>query len=221
MASFVASILLLSTLTKAATKPNFIFILTDDQDVTLDSMKAMPNTIKYLAKQGLTFNNTFISTPICCPSRTETISGRNFQNIKNGKIDCMNIAATYNVFNNTDSMFQIFNSNGYLTGSFGKLTNNMPSFWCNNDPLTDGHTTGFSRINCPCDYNNFYGTKYYDKFINETNKTYSLPVVPTTYETSYVGNASVNWLQDRLKDDSKPFLMWIGLHVCHFVYIHT
>ena len=104
-------------------KPNFIFILTDDQDITLDSMQALPNTIKYIAKEGLTFNNTFISTPICCPSRTETITGRNFQNIIDQPMaDCMHVAAQYNVFNNSDSMFQIFQSHGYLTGSFGKLT---------------------------------------------------------------------------------------------------
>ena len=45
----------------------------------------MPNAIKYLASAevGITFNITFIATPICCPSRTETIAGRNFHNVKN------------------------------------------------------------------------------------------------------------------------------------------
>ena len=131
-------------------RPNFIFFLTDDQDLLFDSMSYMPFTYPYLQQNGVEFTNSFISTPICCPSRTESITGRGFQNIQNGPIDCMDISATYNVFNNTDSMFQLFANNGYLTGSFGKLTNNMNNFWCNKKtpPMLDG----FHRINCPCDY---------------------------------------------------------------------
>eukprot|EP01084_Bolivina_argentea_P024575 45786_1 len=201
-----------------ATRPNFIFILTDDQDVTLDSMQALPNTIKYIANEGITFNNTFIATPICCPSRTETIAGRNFHNIKKqGDNDCMNIAATYNVFNNNESMFQVFSRNGYDTGSFGKLTNNMGKFWCDSNPKLKG----FSRIHCPCDYNNFYGQKYFDKYINGTKKSYTLKVTPTAYETSFVGNASLVWIKQRLEDQkqnasAKPFIMWIGPHAPHY-----
>ena len=107
-------------------RPNFIFVLADDQDLLFDSMQYMPNTQKFIVNEGLTLSNAFIATPVCCPSRTETITGRVFQNIKReGFNSCMNIAAQYNVLNNTDSLFAIFHQNNYSTASFGKLTNDL------------------------------------------------------------------------------------------------
>ena len=54
----------------AATKPNLIIILTDDQDVLLGGLEPMPKTRRLLQEQGATLSNFFVNTPICCPSRT-------------------------------------------------------------------------------------------------------------------------------------------------------
>ena len=35
----------------------------------LDAMKPMEKTNSLLAQEGTTFNNAFVNTPICCPSR--------------------------------------------------------------------------------------------------------------------------------------------------------
>ena len=210
---------LLLALTNAATKPNFIFILTDDQDITLDSMQAMPFTHKYIIQEGLTFNNSFIATPICCPSRTETISGRHFQNVRLEKGGCMHADATGTVFNNTDSMFQIFQKNGYLTGSFGKLTNNMNGFWCKKDTSQET-LKGFDRINCPCDYNDFYGNEYMNYWASNGSVILeqNITKTPELYETTKVGNASYDYLKEIITDKSntKPFLTWIGVHAPHY-----
>src|SRR5262245_9273905 len=53
--------------TSESAKPNIIFILTDDQD--LESLAHMPRVQALLVKQGLTFKNAFVTTPLCCPSR--------------------------------------------------------------------------------------------------------------------------------------------------------
>ena len=42
----------------------------------------MPKTKAKMADMGVTATNFFIHTPICCPSRSELISGRYFHNIK-------------------------------------------------------------------------------------------------------------------------------------------
>ena len=46
-----------------------MYILTDDQDLKLGSMDAMPVVASLMTKQGLYFENAFVSTPVCCPSR--------------------------------------------------------------------------------------------------------------------------------------------------------
>ena len=56
------------------TRPNILFILTDDQDV--GSLRFMPRVQVLLAAQGLTFPNTFAVQPLCCPSRASILRGQ-------------------------------------------------------------------------------------------------------------------------------------------------
>ncbi len=65
------------------TRPSFVVIQTDDQ--TLDELyatfgqpqlQAMPNTLNLIAKRGETFNNYYVSYPLCCPSRVSLLTGR-------------------------------------------------------------------------------------------------------------------------------------------------
>ncbi|XP_047106793.1 N-acetylglucosamine-6-sulfatase-like [Schistocerca piceifrons] len=58
-----------------ANKPNFVIILTDDQDITLGGMTPMQKAQSLIGDMGVTFNNAFVTTPVCCPSRTSIISG--------------------------------------------------------------------------------------------------------------------------------------------------
>eukprot|EP01084_Bolivina_argentea_P045863 84412_1 len=195
--------------------PNFIFLLTDDLDYVFDSVSVMPNTLKHIANKGITFKNAFVSTPVCCPSRVETITGRNYQNIGAPNGTCMSISTKPNIFNLTSSFFQKFHANGYLTGSFGKLTNDMQKFWCNKEPLTNG----FSRINGPCQNSNFWGLQYYQKYMNGTAKLITYPLTPDIYETAFMANESINWIENIMNNNNtknKPFIAWIGPHAPHF-----
>lgn len=58
-----------------AAKPNFIVILTDDQDLTLGSLNYMPRTMDLIARQGMTFSNYFVPLSLCCPSRSTILTG--------------------------------------------------------------------------------------------------------------------------------------------------
>ena len=60
--------------TSESAKPNIIFILTDDQD--LETLAHMPRVQALLVKQGLTFKNAFVTTPLCCPSRASILTGQ-------------------------------------------------------------------------------------------------------------------------------------------------
>ncbi len=62
--------------------PNFIFILTDDQDILLNGTSAMPALKRELQDAGVSFNG-FVDVPVCCPSRTSTLTGRYSHNLNN------------------------------------------------------------------------------------------------------------------------------------------
>lgn len=61
-------------------QPNVLFILTDDQDYLLDSMREdgpCQTILQSLGgSNGTVFTNAFVNTPICCPSRAEVTTGR-------------------------------------------------------------------------------------------------------------------------------------------------
>ena len=68
-----------------AKQPNIVFFLTDDQDQMLGGSfpptapggaTPMPKTKDLFQTGGSTATNFFIHTPICCPSRAETVTGR-------------------------------------------------------------------------------------------------------------------------------------------------
>jgi N-acetylglucosamine-6-sulfatase len=61
-----------------SSKPNVIFILTDDQ--TLAEMQALPHTRALLTDQGTTFDRAYISYPLCCPSRATFLTGEYMHN---------------------------------------------------------------------------------------------------------------------------------------------
>lgn len=57
----------------AATRPNIVVILTDDQRVP--SLAAMPNVRKLLVDHGVTFTDAYVSNSLCCPSRSANLTG--------------------------------------------------------------------------------------------------------------------------------------------------
>lgn len=60
----------------ADNKPNFIVILTDDQDLRLNSMDYMPGVKHYLTDQGTYFNRHYATVSLCCPSRASMWTGK-------------------------------------------------------------------------------------------------------------------------------------------------
>ncbi|KAI1351769.1 Arylsulphatase [Xylaria sp. FL0043] len=60
----------------APRRPNVVFVLTDDQDVHLNSLEYMPFVKKHLIEKGTSFNKHYCTTAICCPSRVTLWTGK-------------------------------------------------------------------------------------------------------------------------------------------------
>lgn len=104
----------------ADTRPNFIFILTDDQPVGYlgfegNTIIKTPNLDK-LASEGVYFSNAYITSAICTPSRVSILTGQyerkhgvNFNSATSMSMEAWNL--TYPV---------LMQNAGYYTGYIGK-----------------------------------------------------------------------------------------------------
>ena len=63
-----------STANKA--RPNFVFILTDDQDLHMNSLDYMPLLQKHLVGAGTFYKRNYCTISLCCPSRANLWTGR-------------------------------------------------------------------------------------------------------------------------------------------------
>jgi arylsulfatase A-like enzyme len=62
--------------TQPTTRPNVIFLLTDDQDLHLDSLNYLPLLKKHLADQGTFYDKHYCTIAICCPARVTLWTGK-------------------------------------------------------------------------------------------------------------------------------------------------
>lgn len=141
------------------------------------------------------------ATPICCPSRTESFTGRYFHNVHVDKGGCMHVNAAGNVFNTTgSSMFFQMEQAGYKTGVFGKVTNDQGGVYWNPGKQSTWEATGMTHIDSPIEYNDFDTPNYFKKFANGTKMVEKLdaanPRFGTTYQTAQIGNRTLEWLDE-------------------------
>lgn len=103
------------------TKPNIVFILTDDQDAR--TLRYMPRVQRELVEKGTTFKNGILSLPSCCPSRATMLRGQYSHNHKIGN-GARPRAATFRKRGLEASTIATWlDGAGYRTGLVGKYLN--------------------------------------------------------------------------------------------------
>ena len=61
---------------QTTTRPNIVFILTDDQDLHMNSLDYLPLIKKHLIDRGTLYKKHFCTTAICCPARVSILTGK-------------------------------------------------------------------------------------------------------------------------------------------------
>ncbi|XP_075218696.1 N-acetylglucosamine-6-sulfatase-like isoform X2 [Lycorma delicatula] len=109
----------------AKKQPNIVVILTDDQDELLGGIAPMLKTRELIANNGVTFINSFVSTPICCPSRASILTGVFQHNHKtmNNSIDGGCSSKDWQNTSEKRSFATYLQSSGYNTFYAGKYLN--------------------------------------------------------------------------------------------------
>eukprot|EP00755_Sulcionema_specki_P037288 Sspe_Gene.108646::Locus_87771_Transcript_1_1_Confidence_1.000_Length_1026::g.108646::m.108646/K01137/GNS; N-acetylglucosamine-6-sulfatase len=208
-------LLLLALLACADAKaPNIVFILTDDQDQmlggsfpTLNNSTPMPRTQEEMQNKGAMATNWYIHTPICCPSRSELVTGRYFHNIKSdrcakgyGSMPCCMHVDEDKVNNNTFA--KVLKDAGYTVGIFGKYLNACPG---KAPPGFDAYfANGGGNYFSPS-----FAVENVDGF-----KDGHWEGTADNYTTSVVGNVSLAWIR-KVAKGPKPFFAYIAPKAAH------
>ena len=200
MATLLAVLLAtaLSPAVKAAvSKPNFVFILTDDQ--TLEQMRVMTHTRSLIGDAGATFTNAFISFPLCCPSRATFLTGLYAHN--HLVLDNTLPTGGYYRFNGKNTLPVWLRAAGYHTIHVGKYLNSYGELGPRAIP--PGYDEWMATVD-PSTY------QYYGYTMNENGrlKTYGTPGVadPATYQTDVLRNKAVDAIHRNARA-GKPFYM--------------
>ncbi len=106
----------------AETRPNIIFVLTDD--LAWNLVEYMPH-VRQMQQQGATFTNYFVTDSLCCPSRASIFTGKYPHNtgiFTNGGSD-----GGFQLFHDSGQEQSTFatqlQARGYLTAMMGKYLN--------------------------------------------------------------------------------------------------
>ncbi|MGA1237450.1 MAG: sulfatase [Limisphaerales bacterium] len=178
-----------------STKPNVVFILTDDQRWDAMSCAGNPNlstpNIDRLANEGILFKNHFCTTSLCSPSRASILGGL--------------YAHSHGVVNNfteypesLPTFPRQLQKAGYTTAYFGK--------WHMGED-NDDTRPGFDTFVTHRGQGKYFDTEF--RFTGGERK-----VVPGYY-TTVVTDMALEWL---LEQNQRPFLLMIGHKAPHSFY---
>jgi arylsulfatase A-like enzyme len=95
-------------------RPNVLIIITDDQRADAFTREYMPHTFRMIVDQGILFQNGFVTTPLCAPSRASVLTGKYARN-HGVRGNGMMLQQT--------TMVERLHRAGYYTGHVGKFLN--------------------------------------------------------------------------------------------------
>src|SRR4051794_9038454 len=180
----------LRQLNKQQKRPNVIVIDTDDMNAS--DMFVMRNTMNLLGAHGTTFRNSYVSYPLCCPSRATFLTGQYAHNHgvltdqRFGDLDSSNPLSVW------------LRRAKYRTAMVGKYLNGygisdprlIPQGWTQWYALTGGteqHRYGFK--------------------LNENGKVHHYGRKPANY-IDYILNSKVNGVLKQWAGSPKPFFIY-------------
>jgi arylsulfatase A-like enzyme len=192
-------------------KPNIIFILTDDMRKDDFNARYMPQTSSLLADQGMSFQNAFVSNPLCCPSRTTIMRGQYAHNT--------DVWFNTNVYSTTghDGGWAGYKGNGYEEDNVATRLH---------DPATAGYRTGlfgkylneYSGTDVPPGWDDWFAflhpIDYYDYNVNDNGIKRHFGTDKSDYSTDMLSRQAQQFIGESV-EQGKPFFAYVAPKAPH------
>ncbi len=180
-------------------RPNLILILADDLDVgLLQRYPAHYPNLEKLAAEGTTFENAFVTDPLCCPSRATTLRGQYAHNHRIvGNWPPLGGAGKFRDLGREGSTVATWlREEGYRTTLVGKYMN-------------DYHG---DRV--PVGWDDWYGIAggHLSHDLNENGRI--IHHDPGRHLDDLLAEKAIEHVR-RPPDDAAPFFMWVGTQAVH------
>jgi N-acetylglucosamine-6-sulfatase len=194
-----------STAARVDPRPNVVVIMTDDQ--TVADLEAMPRVQELLGAAGVSFDRSYVSYPVCCPSRATFLSGQYAHN--HHVLGLYPPTGGYGRFDARESLPVWLERAGYHTVHMGKYMNGYG---------------GETPADPPPGWSEWYGAVGYSTYrmwgytLNENgvNHTYGsqLDEDPRLYQTDVLARRAVDVIEGRAAAPEPLFLSvaFLGPH---------
>jgi N-acetylglucosamine-6-sulfatase len=195
---------LLTPSAPAIARPNIVVVMTDDQDVA--SMRVMKHTRNLIQRHGTRFVNSYVTTPLCCPSRATFHTGLYTHNHHVVANDGPHggAAGFSRLVDPGQTLAVRLRRAGYRTGYVGKYLNNPGGDGNFNIPL------GWSRW-----FELTFGTTYqmYDFVLNANGRAQHYGHSPRDYQTDVLARKALRFLSRSA--GRRPFFLMFGTVAPH------
>jgi N-acetylglucosamine-6-sulfatase len=178
-----------------------VVIMTDDQ--TVESLRVMKNVKRHLVAQGTSFDNSFASFALCCPSRATFLTGQYAHN--HGVLSNKPPYGGYYELNGENTLPVWLKRAGYETILVGKYLNGYGDR--DKREIPPGWTEWHGAVN-----NSAY--QFYDYTLNENGKLVKYGRDPQSYQTDVYADKAVEIVRRRASE-KRPFFLWVSFLAPH------
>jgi N-acetylglucosamine-6-sulfatase len=188
-------------------RPNVLVIMTDDQAVSQFNPEVMPKTFRKLADGGTLFERSFVSSPLCCPSRAGLLTGQYAHN--NGVFD--NTPGYGALLQKDSTLFSWLRAAGYRTGHVGRFLLGYDSFSTRpSEPDADPLPAAPN----PPGVEDWYGyDDYSTHYFSAPFSDNGAPTDTTAYKHGYITRAIDAQARDFISQSApsdQPFFLWLA-----------
>ena len=187
-------------------RPNIVLILSDDQRFDTIGLThsrdgitpVMPTVLSEIVGKGVSFDNSFVTTALCAPSRSSLLSGK--YSHTTGVHDNGGSDGGFQAFNDASTVAVWMKAAGYHTGLYGKYIN--------------GYNQAAPYIPPGWDeWHAFKNVAYFNYTLEDNGSEVAYGSADTDYSTDVLRDLAVQFIQDSA--GQQPFFLYFAPKAPH------